>query len=96
MPEHPAIAAARLAEAKLANIARTRRPTDAETAEARAAYEAAAAIKPATNTQRRTYVVNGCPTCELVKQHGGFGPPHDASPRCESGKHEHCTCDGCF
>ena len=23
-------------------------------------------------------------------------PPHDASPRCESGKHPHCSCDTCF
>lgn len=23
-------------------------------------------------------------------------PPHDASPRCESGRHPHCTCDVCF
>lgn len=23
-------------------------------------------------------------------------PYHDASPRCESGKHPHCTCDTCF
>ena len=24
------------------------------------------------------------------------GPPHDPSPRCESGGHPHCTCDTCF
>lgn len=23
-------------------------------------------------------------------------PWHDASENCESGKHEHCTCDTCF
>jgi hypothetical protein len=23
-------------------------------------------------------------------------PSHDASPRCESGKRPHCTCDTCF
>ena len=23
-------------------------------------------------------------------------PPHHASPRCESGKRNHCTCDLCF
>lgn len=23
-------------------------------------------------------------------------PHHDASPRCESGKRNHCTCDTCF
>lgn len=25
-----------------------------------------------------------------------FHPSHDASPRCESGKHAHCSCDICF
>ena len=25
-----------------------------------------------------------------------FGPPHKASPNCESGGHSHCTCDTCF
>jgi hypothetical protein len=37
----------------------------------------------------------GCVTCA---QHmpGEMMPPHDASPRCESGKRNHCTCDTCF
>lgn len=25
-----------------------------------------------------------------------FHPPHDASPFCDSGKHDHCSCDVCF
>ena len=25
-----------------------------------------------------------------------FAPPHQPSPRCESGQHPHCTCDTCF
>ena len=25
-----------------------------------------------------------------------FAPPHKASPRCQSGKYPHCTCDTCF
>lgn len=25
-----------------------------------------------------------------------FAPNHTASPRCESGKHSHCSCDTCF
>jgi hypothetical protein len=25
-----------------------------------------------------------------------FAPRHKASPRCESGKYAHCTCDTCF
>jgi len=37
----------------------------------------------------------GCATCaELAR--GSFGPRHDPSPRCESGKRPHCTCDICF
>ncbi len=37
-----------------------------------------------------------CSECDRVKANGGFGPPHHASPRCESGGHNHCTCDTCF
>ena len=33
-----------------------------------------------------------CPTCQL----GGMMPPHFASPRCESGRRNHCSCDTCF
>jgi hypothetical protein len=40
--------------------------------------------------------VEGCPFCERIKAAGGFGPSHDASPSCESGKRPHCTCDRCF
>jgi hypothetical protein len=36
-----------------------------------------------------------CPYCQL-HQPGAMYPPHDASPRCESGGHPHCTCDTCF
>jgi len=25
-----------------------------------------------------------------------FHPPHDASPNCESGGHNHCSCNVCF
>lgn len=25
-----------------------------------------------------------------------FGPPHKASPHCESGRYAHCSCDTCF
>jgi len=42
-------------------------------------------------------VVEGsCPTCVEIKANGGFGPRHNASTRCESGKYPHCTCDTCF
>jgi len=37
-----------------------------------------------------------CPTCIDIKANGGFGPPHKASDRCESGKYAHCSCDTCF
>ena len=37
----------------------------------------------------------GCATCQSVG-HTSLAPPHDASPRCESGKHPHCSCDICF
>lgn len=42
-----------------------------------------------------------CAYCEKerAKQKDGaipFFPPHDASSGCESGKHNHCTCDTCF
>jgi hypothetical protein len=37
-----------------------------------------------------------CKTCAVLEQRGSFGPKHDASPRCESGKRPHCTCDTCF
>lgn len=34
-----------------------------------------------------------CSTCD---DHGAFGPPHNASSRCQSGGRDHCTCDTCF
>jgi hypothetical protein len=36
-----------------------------------------------------------CGYCDKQKE-GGFFPPHDASVNCESGRHNHCTCDTCF
>lgn len=44
--------------------------------------------------QRRRQRISGCTYCETVDDKGA--PPHDASPRCESGKHNHCTCDICW
>lgn len=35
-------------------------------------------------------------TCSFCLAHDGEGPPHSASSRCESGKHNHCSCDVCF
>jgi hypothetical protein len=36
--------------------------------------------------------------CAYCDQHAKdeMTPPHDPSPRCESGKRPHCTCDVCF
>lgn len=36
-----------------------------------------------------------CDTCVSYAR-GAFAPNHDAMPGCRSGKHSHCTCDGCF
>jgi hypothetical protein len=36
-----------------------------------------------------------CPGCAAIER-GEMGPRHQPSPRCESGKHPHCTCDTCF
>ncbi len=36
-----------------------------------------------------------CVTCSQYIA-GEMMPWHDASPRCESGKRNHCTCDICF
>lgn len=38
-----------------------------------------------------------CKFCDEERaKNSDFHPPHDASDRCESGKHNHCTCDTCF
>lgn len=51
--------------------------------------------KDAAALRKRIAMEEGCATCaELAR--GSFGPPHDPSPRCESGKRPHCTCDICF
>ena len=36
-----------------------------------------------------------CSYCAKFKP-GAMMPPHDASPNCESGRRNHCTCDTCF
>lgn len=51
---------------------------------------------PQAEVKRRWIVMDeGCPTCAELAA-GSFGPSHDPSPRCESGKRPHCTCDVCF
>lgn len=34
--------------------------------------------------------------CNFRRSARGFAPSHAASPRCQSGKRPHCTCDTCF
>jgi hypothetical protein len=47
-------------------------------------------------TVRTSFVLDGsCQTCAQLAK-GEMCPPHDASPRCESGKRNHCSCDICF
>lgn len=71
-------------------------------AEAMSAFDAAWA-----NEKRRTVTppseppawayrrpLGECATCD--KEGDGMMPSHTASDRCESGKHNHCTCDACF
>ena len=45
---------------------------------------------------RRKFVI-GCPTCDYIRSNAhSFGPPHDASTSCESGRGRHCACSNCF
>lgn len=38
-----------------------------------------------------------CATCDHERAaDNDFHPPHDASPNCESGHRNHCSCDICF
>lgn len=38
-----------------------------------------------------------CATCDReALADNDFHPAHDASPRCESGGRNHCSCDICF
>jgi hypothetical protein len=37
-----------------------------------------------------------CRMCQTIAAEGGFGPSHDASERCGSGRREHCTCPICW
>jgi hypothetical protein len=38
--------------------------------------------------------IAACAYCQQNK--GKMHPPHFASPGCQSGHHNHCTCDVCF
>jgi hypothetical protein len=38
-----------------------------------------------------------CQSCDQLRERGEkHHPYHDASLLCESGKHNHCTCDRCW
>lgn len=43
---------------------------------------------------KRRRRISDCAYCATINDKGA--PMHDASPRCESGKRLHCTCDTCF
>lgn len=47
--------------------------------------------------RRHKVPAGACVTCDQERARGSdFHPSHDASPRCESGKRAHCSCDLCF
>lgn len=59
---------------------------------------AAAVFAPKPTKPRRHKLEPGqCDYCDTLPRFGNdFHPSHDASPRCESGKRDHCSCDTCF
>ena len=44
--------------------------------------------------RKREWEIVACTFCQSFK--GKLHPPHFASPNCESGKRNHCTCSICF
>lgn len=49
---------------------------------------------PNVTPPTRDYGWTWCEKCGRWMARGG--PDHDPSPRCQSGKRPHCTCDTCF
>lgn len=45
------------------------------------------------NPTRGGKVFIGCGQCREIPV---AGPPHEPSPRCESGSRTHCSCNRCF
>jgi hypothetical protein len=38
-----------------------------------------------------------CAYCDRLRaERSTYHPNHNASPRCQSGRRDHCTCDTCF
>lgn len=59
--------------------------------------EASNAYQARTTIRRHKARPGECTYCDAERlRHNSFHPPHDASPRCESGKYNHCSCDTCF
>jgi hypothetical protein len=49
------------------------------------------------DTRRHKALPGECVYCDRERADNcAFHPSHDASPRCESGKRAHCSCDTCF
>ena len=46
-------------------------------------------------TRRHKAEPGECVYCDR-ERNTDFHPPHDASARCQSSKHNHCSCDTCF
>jgi hypothetical protein len=51
--------------------------------------------RPSDPRVRALLIPGMCAYCDANRA-DQMMPPHDASPRCESGKRAHCTCDTCF
>ena len=51
--------------------------------------------KEAVAKARKDEIAN-CEYCKELAAKGGWGPSHFASPNCQSGRRNHCTCDTCF
>ena len=47
------------------------------------------------NEYTKNIIAIGCQYCS-DHINDDMMPPHIASDKCESGKHNHCTCDICF
>lgn len=52
----------------------------------------AASCRP--KKRRHKLQAGKCRACDA--EVGEFHPSHDPSPRCESGRRNHCSCDICF
>lgn len=53
--------------------------------------------QPYPATPRHKAPLGECSYCDRERAAGNdFHPSHDASRRCESGRHNHCSCEACF